>query len=54
LFRQKLAVPPDQVAVEIDFATAVIAPLDADQIPVNLAAVSVIGFFISLTRGEME
>jgi hypothetical protein len=47
-------VPPDKLLVEIDFAAAVVRPLDADEIPVDLAAIAVIGSFIGLSRGEVK
>ena len=42
---------PNQFAVEIDLSTAVLRPLNADQVPVYLAAVAVVCFLVGLARG---
>src|SRR6266850_6208663 len=54
LFREKFAVSPNQLPVKVDFAAAVIRPLNADHVPMHLASVPVIGFIVSLAGGEMK
>ena len=52
---EELAVLADQFAIEVNFAATVIGPLNADHVPVNLTAVSIIcRAFVSLTWSEME
>ena len=51
---KKFAIFADQFSVEVNLAAAVIGSLDANHIPMNLAAVPVVGLFIRLTRREME
>ena len=54
LLRDKEAIFPDELLIEVDFAAAVIRPLDADEIPMNLAAVAVIRPFVGLPGSEMK
>src|SRR4029077_18146071 len=54
LAREKLSIFPNQFAVEVDLSTPVIGTLNADHVPVDLAPVSVVGFLVSLSRGEMK
>src|SRR4051795_8868607 len=46
----ELAIFPNQFAVEINFAAAVIRPLNANHVPMDLAAISVIGVVVGLAR----
>ena len=48
------AILPDEFLVEIDFAAPVVRPLDTDEIPVDLAAVAIIGPFVGLAGREMK
>src|SRR5204863_6485400 len=41
-------------SVEVNFAAAVILALDADHVPMDLTAVAVVRFFVSLARSEMK
>ena len=52
--RDELAVFPDQLAVEVNFAAPVIGPLNANHIPMHLAAISVVSIVVSLARREVE
>src|SRR2546423_7184297 len=54
LFRQKFAISSNEFAIEINLAAAIIRSLDADHVPMDLAAVAIISFFISLARSEMK
>ena len=54
LFWDKKPVFSNQLSVEVDFASAVFRSLNADEIPMNLAPVSVIRLFVSLARRKME
>ena len=54
LRRDKDAVFADQFAIEPHFPAAVVGALDADHVPMDLAAVAVAADFIGLTRGEVE
>jgi hypothetical protein len=49
-----MSILPHQLAIEIDFATAVFRPLNTDQVPVNLTPVAVIRPFVGLARSEMK
>ncbi len=55
-FREdEFTVLADDAAVEFDFAAAVVRALDADEVPVDLAAVAVVGFaLVGLAGGEVE
>ena len=44
----------DQLVVEPDFTAAVVWPLNKDEIPMNAAAVSVVGLFVGLARSEVK
>src|SRR6266436_700232 len=54
LLRHKEPVFSHQLSVEIDFAPSILRPLDADEVPVNLASISIVGLFVCLTRCEVE
>ena len=54
LFRHEQAVFTDKLIVKADLAAAVFRALDADHVPVDLAAVAVVGFLVGLARREME
>ena len=54
LIRQKFAISSNEFAVEINLAAAIIRSLDVDHVPMDLAAVAIISFFISLARSEMK
>src|ERR1700730_3138001 len=53
-FDNKSPILPDQPAIKINLAPAVFRSLDADQIPVDLTTIPVIGRLIGLTRGEVK
>src|SRR5439155_22761152 len=54
LVQKKPSIFANRFAVEVDFSTAVIRALDAYHIPVNLAPVPIVRFFVSLPRREMK
>ena len=54
LRRQEFAITPNEFAVEVNFAAAVVGSLDIDHVPMDLAAVSVIGLFVRLAGRKME
>ena len=54
LFRDKKPVFSNQFSVEIDFASPVFRPLNADEIPMNLASVAIVSLFVCLTWRKME
>jgi hypothetical protein len=49
-FGEKFSVSPHQLSVEVNFPASVILALDADHIPVHLAAITVISFLVGLDR----
>ena len=51
---EPLPIFANRFAVEVDFSTAVIRALDAYHVPVNLAPVPIVRFFVSLPRREMK
>jgi hypothetical protein len=52
--RHELAILPQQLAVEPDFAAAVVGPLDEHQVPVDAAGVAVVGDVVGLAGREVE
>ena len=50
----KEAIFADELLVKVDLAPAIVRSLDADHIPMDLAAVAVIGPFVSLSGREMK
>src|SRR5271170_3862341 len=52
--RHEDPVPSDELSVEPDLPAAVLGPLDADHVPVNLGLVAVAAVSIGLTRCEVE
>jgi hypothetical protein len=54
LLRQKFSIAPDQLTVEIDLAATVFWALDAYHVPVDLAPIPIIRFFVSLARSKMK
>jgi hypothetical protein len=54
LLGQKFSVSPDQFSIEINLPSAVVRSLDVYHVPVYLASIPIIGFFISLSRREMK
>src|SRR5438552_9456989 len=54
LVQKKPSIFANRFAVEVDFSTAVIRALDGYHIPVNLAPVRIVRFFVSLPRREMK
>ena len=52
--RNEEAIFPDELLVKVDLASAVIRSLNADKIPMYLAAVTVAGQLVSLSGCEMK
>src|SRR5688572_15844060 len=54
LRRRENAVFADELVIEVDLAAAVVFSLNADHVPVHLAAVAVVGFVVRLAGREVE
>ena len=52
--RQKFAVAANEFAVEVDLAAAVVRALDVDHVPMDLAAVAVVGLLVGLAGRKVE
>jgi hypothetical protein len=54
LLRDEHSIFTDQLAVKVNFAAAVVWALDLDEVPVDGAAVFVVGFLVGLAEGHVE
>jgi hypothetical protein len=52
--REEEAVFPYELLVKVDITSAIIRSLDADEIPMNLAAVAIVSPLIGLSGCEMK